>query len=67
MGDIYYSTANELQFLDGIGSWSKRFSMSRKDLLANYIKASKNRAWPKGVDGDDVLGYAQQLLLQESQ
>ena len=55
---------HEIDHIDKLGT-RKDAMMTRKDLLKNYIKAARNRKWPKTIDGDVIIEYAEYCLRLE--
>lgn len=58
-----YSSANEIEFIDGLGTYA-RLGMSRGELLRRYISAAAARVDWDGIDGGVVTEYAIRLLSQ---
>ena len=63
MSGIHYSwgTANELEFLKGLGSFG-HLATPRRTLLSRYIQAAYRRDNWDGIDRDLVLAAAVSML-----
>ena len=63
--DEVWTTENEISYLSGIGTWGK-VALSRKEILQGYIDSALRRDDWGEVDGNKVIMYAKQMLLEEA-
>ena len=63
--DEGWTTENEISYLSGIGTWGK-VALSRKEILQGYIDSALRRDDWGEVDGNKVIMYAKQMLLEEA-
>jgi len=58
-----WTTADELRFLDGIGSWGteRRVPIPKPEALDNYLEAAKHRANWDHLDRQAIIEYAMRM------
>lgn len=59
--NIPHTTAQEMEFLDGLGM-HREMPGDRKQLLTQYIGAAKKRAKWGDIDRDEVISHAAKLI-----
>ncbi len=63
-----YSTAHEIAFLKGLGSYSGRGPyLNRRDLLQKYLESCFTRSVWGGISQHECIAFAQQELAKLSQ
>ena len=60
-----WNTEKELSFIQKLGQFSQKKTVSRKVLLQRYLKATKLRADWDGMDRIKVTNAARQALLRD--
>jgi len=64
--DEVWTTENEISYLQNIGGWFAVTTHSRKEILQGYIDSALRRDDWGEVDGNKVIMYAKQMLLEEA-
>jgi len=57
-----WQTEDEFKFLRGIGTWCLSMTLSRKEMLENYISSAWRRDDWGELDRKAVIVYARRLL-----
>ena len=60
-----WTTEDEVKFLNGLGTYSQLYGVSREGLLTGYIAGAERRAYWNGLDGGRILAHARVLLMME--
>ena len=60
--DEVWTTENEISYLSGIGTWCLSITLSRKQMLENYISSAWRRDDWGELDRKAVIVYARRLL-----
>lgn len=62
-----FNTRHETKFLDNLGTWGQptHAARDRIKLLEGYLKSCKYRKTWGGINKEQVITYAQELLFEE--
>lgn len=60
--NFHFDTQREREFINGLGTFAERQTLTRKELLQNYLKAAKKRCHWHNIDPFLVIDHAKNRL-----